>query len=114
MNWTPSPKFLAGSAHIGWAAAAMLAARHHGVDTFAAVLAFTAYALFKEFVADETFLERDSFAGSALDFVTYEIGVVLGLLAFGHFWIGVAVAVVLLLAMLALDVSGFFGWFTKE
>jgi hypothetical protein len=129
-NWTPSSKFCASSAHIGWAIAAVLAFLHNGLPVDWAVIGFVAYAVVKEYVIDLSILdnlvtwfeskgvpgflvgwlalEHDSLAGSTLDFVTYGVGVGLGVLAFFHVYAAAVLAVGVLITMSILDKNGFF------
>ena len=113
MDWNPSPKFLASSAHVGWAALAILSALHHGLPLAATVGVFTLYAVLKEYWADITWLEQDTLAGTTLDFVTYLLGEAIGAVAFFAFWWAVPMAVGVLVVMAALDYQGFFRLFGK-
>ena len=114
MNWNPSAKFLAGSAHMGWGAAAIVAALHHGVEVWLAVGVLTVYTLVKEYWADRFWLERDTLTGSTFDAATYEIGAGIGVLGFQALWCGLAVSAFILIVMVALDFAGFFSLFQKR
>lgn len=107
-KWSPSAKFCASSAHVGWAASAMLGTLHHNVAWYWCVTAFVVYAALKEFWADLTWLEHDSWQGSTLDFATYVVGIFVGIVGYYHYWLGLSAGVVVLLILAALDYFGVF------
>src|SRR6185312_15710378 len=100
LDWAPSPKFLATSLHIGWALAFTLAAQHAGWVAWQTTLAVSVWAVFKEYLADLTFLEHDTLRGTTLDAVAYEIGGGLGVWGWLHLYAAGSVAAALLLGML--------------
>jgi hypothetical protein len=103
LHWTPSSTFCASSAHMGWGSAIWLLGLHAGFSSVWLFLAYVAGTAFKEFVADLTFLEQDSFAGSCLDFLTYQVGMGLGVVAFYWTWPGVAAAIAVVVVAAIID-----------
>lgn len=103
INWNPSAKFCASSAHMGWAAALFLGAIDHSLSMWWVAPCFMAFALLKEFWADLTWLEQDSIQGSTLDFVTYVLGMGIGLLGGYRLWLGMTAGIVALLVAAVID-----------
>ena len=92
IKWSPSPKFLASSAHIAWASAATLASMCHNLPLGGIAIAVVALALVKEFVLDLFVIERDTYLGSVIDFIGYMAGLGLGLIAYYHLPTAIATA----------------------
>ena len=114
LNWQPSLDFLACSAHIGWAAACVEGAAHEKVPLWLTVTLFLIFTVAKEFWADLTWLEKDTFQGSCLDFITYVIGLALGIISsYWSFWLALPLGIALLITLLLLDVNGFFSFFAR-
>lgn len=107
LNWTPTPKFCAGSTHIGWAAAIFLSTLHVGCPVWLLWVLFLSYIVLKEFWADLTWLEQDSVRGSTFDAITYLVGAGVGWLAYDHYFAGFALSVIVLLFLAWLDMIGF-------
>lgn len=103
LNWSPSSKFLASSCHTAWACGCMMGAIHRGAAWWLVLAIFVPFAAAKEFWADLTWLERDTIWGSALDFATYCIGLLLGILGWHYFFIGIIVAICLLIFGMVVD-----------
>lgn len=108
LNWFPSSKFCASSAHMGWGAAILLATFHHEFPLWLVTVLFVAYAVVKEYWADLTWLEQDNIVGSTLDFITYIVGGAIGALGFYHVYAGIVVAIVVLVFMTVLDMNNWF------
>jgi len=113
-GWSGSKGFLAQVNHLLGGAIIVLLAPHAGLSPWWGVGILTLYAVVKEFWADydtlalPTFgwLERDTFLGSVVDFVFYEVGAWLAWLALhGHWWVWLAtvIAVAVLLALTVVD-----------
>ena len=83
-SWSPSAEYCAQSAHYLAGALVVLAAEQHGLSLFWTAIVFISVTAFKEFVADMTFWEHDTLAGSALDWTCYQLGLLAGLLALCH------------------------------
>lgn len=100
-KWSPSAKFCASSAHMGWAAAFVLGYKDWGTLELSVVL--IVYAAIKEYVFDLFIIEHDSILGSTLDFVTYILGGLVGLLAIHHQLAAVILSVILLILASLID-----------
>lgn len=102
--WTPSPWFLAQVNHLLAALSVVLfgALREYHVGWV--LLGITIVAAFKEFVADLTFLEHDTFRGSLTDFFFYLVGAWLGCLAVVHPWVGLVLTALVLLGLTLFDI----------
>lgn len=118
VNWTPSDRFCASSAHMGWATAVVLAATYHGWLWWEVVIPFLVFAFFKEYWADaKTFLpfsgwlENDSIPSSTVDFLTYSTGLIIGSVGVWSLGAGLALAIALLVIMVGLDKLGAFNWY---
>lgn len=108
LNWTPSPKFLAGSCHIGWACSYGIIFKPNLYPYYITVIIFVAYTLFKEYVADLTFLEQDTFLGSTFDALTYTIGYLIGLIAlYINIYLGLGATVGVMILLTYLDYHNF-------
>lgn len=101
-----SRKFLASSAHAGWAAACLMACIHHNLNPWLVFALFTVYAFLKEFWADAVTIlpysgwwENDTVGDSCLDFVTYEVGLGLAAIASTYLFLGMGLSVAYLFLM---------------
>lgn len=103
IDWSPSAKFCSSSAHVGWAAALIAASPNSGIELWLVVSMFVIFAIIKEFWADLSWLEHDTIQGSVLDFTTYCVGIVIGLVSLYHFWMSLVLAISVLITLAVLD-----------
>lgn len=82
-SWMTNANYLSASSHIGWALAIVLAARVIFQTHLAVWMTFAIGMLFaglKEYVYDANFeTPKQSFTDNTIDFITYSIGAVMGL-----------------------------------
>lgn len=91
LAWKPSPWFLAEINHVLAAALLVLFADRLGWPAAWTVAAIVAVTALKEFWADLTWLEHDTFVGSLEDFASYMTGTFGVWLALAHPVAGTAV-----------------------
>lgn len=103
IEWEPGPKFLASSAHMGWAAAYIGYFPPHYLPYYLTVIIFFTYITLKEYWADITWLEQDSIKGTTLDWVTYTGGYGIGRIALWNPWLGLIIAVIAITLLTVLD-----------
>ena len=104
-KWVPSPFFLANMTHLLGAALVTITAAYKGMPLPWIIVGVIVFALLKEFIADMTFLESDTFAGSLEDFTGYMTGLFLAVLATYTLAGAVVVAGVIIAGMVIWDVE---------
>lgn len=100
-KWSPSAKFCASSAHMGWAAAFIVT--YDDWNTLTLCIILIVWAAIKEYILDLFIIEHDSIIGSTLDFVTYMLGGIVGLIARHHHLAAFILAVILLILAALID-----------
>jgi hypothetical protein len=101
-TWTPSAWFLAEMTHV-LAGLFIWPAVHAGLHPLTAFLILVAWAIVKEFVLDLFIMEHDTISGSGEDALAYLIGGIANVLMFSHFYFGLALFVLVILALFLND-----------
>lgn len=102
-NWVPSDTYDACTTHMGWGVAYVLAFPPDTYPYYLSVLVFLLYIGIKEYIYD-IHEEHDSYSGSTLDAITYNIGYGIGILAiYGNRYWAVLLAIVILVVLAWVD-----------
>lgn len=102
--WMPSPWFLAQVNHVLAAFSVVLFGALREWRVGWVLLGIVVVVAFKEFVADLTFLEHDTFRGSLTDFFFYLVGAWLGCLTVVHPWLGLVLIALVLIGLTLFDI----------
>lgn len=103
INWNPSAKFCASSAHIGWGTSIFLAGLYNEFNPAIFILIYVVTTGLKEYWADLTWLEQDSVLGSTIDFAGYQFGMIIGIAGYYSLWVGVTMGSIALLIAAVID-----------